>query len=1005
MPTSPTGLMPAALTAAIVRQPLTVSPTATVMDAIAQMSGLRAVCSTSRAADRSLDGLHLESRSSCVLIVEDKQILGILTERDVVRLSIQQSSLDTLLIRDVMSSPVITLRESACSDLFFAVHLFHQHNIRHLPVLDEQDQLVGLLTHESLQQISHPINLLRLRLVAEVMTSEVICADPSVSMRAIAQLMAEHRISSVILVQQSSDKSLYPVGIVTQRDIVQFQALGLDFETCQAQSVMSTPIFSVSPEDSLWAVQQLMEQRLIQQLAVTGAQGELLGIVTRSNLLQPLNPLELYKLTEILERKVSRLEVEKIKLLENHALELERQVAERTAALQAKADREHLIATIATQIRSSLNLQDILDTMVTEVRSLLGCDRADIWQMQPDGSVTVLAESLTEGQLTHQGQHVQDTCFAWEKSIGHQQMRVVHDIYTTEMTPCHRQLLENLQIRAKILLPLFQQEKLWGLLSVVASHAPRNWQPEEITLLQQLSTQLEIAIHQATTYQQIQTELAERQRAETALRESEAHQSALISALPDLIMRVDREGTYLEFIATNTFKIIGNTGDFIGTKVHDSLPFELAERRMDAIRTVLQTGSIQFYEQALWVDGQLQTEEVRVVPCRKNEVLLLVRDITDRKQTENALRQSEAENRAIIAAIPDLMFRVGADGRYRGYVTHRHSLDILSPDVDPTGQRVADLLPAELAERQMRYLQRALTTGELQIYEQQIQIGDRLQDEEVRVIKSGDDEVLCMIRDISEAKQDEAKRKQAEAALVREVIRSKMLFNTSVDGIVILDDQGNVIETNPSFAKMLGYTSEEVVTLNIFDLDAKWTHEELQKGIQEFTLNKRVMFETRHRRKDGSICDVEISANSIDWDGKNVQFCICRDITQRKQTEAALHQLNQELEDRVVQRTIALQQSEALLRQAQQVAHLGSWQFDVITGTFTGSPELFHIFGFGPDEPEPTYEQLTQYYYPGARKRQMYLLNRAIELGEPYATDLQIKRVDGSSIYVFVKGE
>jgi PAS domain S-box-containing protein len=885
MPTPATIFTPAELTSAIVRNPLTLPPHVTVMEAIAQMSGVRTVCSTSRAGDRLLDDLHLESRSSCVLIVEDQKILGILTERDVVRISAQQQSLHNLPICDVMASPVVTLRESAFNDLFFVINLLQQHHIRHLPVLDEQNHLVGLLTHESLQQLSRPVNLLRLRLVAEIMTSEVVCADPCVSMRSIAQLMAEHRVSSVMLVQQVKGESLQiPVGIVTDRDIVQFQALSLDFETCQAQSVMSAPIFSVSPEDSLLAVHQIMEQRLIRRLAVTGRQGELLGIVTQTSLLHVLNPLELYKLAEALERKASRLEVEKIELLENRALELERQVAERTAALQAQTDREQLIAkreqliaTVATQICSSLNLQDILDTMVTEVRSLLVCDRVHIWKAQPDGSVTVLAESVANGQPSNWGKQIQDICFDWEQNIHAQQLRVVHDIYATEITACHRQFLENLQIRAKILVPLFQDNILWGVLSVVDSHAPRYWQAEEITLVQQLSTQLEVAIQQSTTYQQMQTELAERLRVEASLRESEAHKSALISALPDLMMRVNREGTYLEFMATTAFTVIGDNVDFVGTKVHDSLPPELAQRRMDAIHAVLETGSIQFYEQELWVGGKTQTEEVRAVPCRENEVLLLVRDISDRKQAENALRQSEAENRAIVAAIPDLMVRIGTDGRYRGYVTNRPSMDLVSLKIDPTGKRIADFLPAEIAERQMDYLQRALITGELQVYEQRLLIGDRFQDEEVRVIKSGNDEALFMLRDISEAKRDEAKRKQAEAALVKEVVRSKMLLNTSVDGIMILDDQGNVIETNPSFAKMLGYTPEEVVTLNVCDLDAKWTREELQKRTQEFTLNRRAIFETRHRRKDGSTCDVEISANSIDWDGKNVQLCICRD--------------------------------------------------------------------------------------------------------------------------------
>ncbi len=561
-------LTQAELTSAIVRDPLIVAPDTTVIDGIAEMSGIRTVCWASKAAD-SQDELYTEARSSCVLIVEGKQILGILTERDIVRLSAQKRALDNLPIREVMTHPIITLRESAFTDLFFAVNLLQQHHIRHLPLINEEDEIVGILTHESLRQTSRPVDLLRLRIVAEIMTPNVICADPSTSMLEIAQLMAGHKVSSVIIVKTETgiqNESLQiPMGIVTERDIVQFQALNLNLETCQAQSVMSTPIFSVNMNDSLLVVQQIMERQLIRRLAVTGKEGELLGIVTQTSLLQLLNPLELYKLAEVLEQKVLGLEAEKVELLETRTIELEQQVEERTAALRGKAEQEKLIATITSQIRSSLNLQDILDTTVKEVRSLLKCDRADIWRFQSNSSVVVLAESVIDGQLTNQSKPVQDSCFDWKKEYSNRTIRVVDDIYTTEMTECHRQLLENLQTRAKILVPIFQAEILWGLLTVIESHTPRNWQPEEISLIQQLGTQLEIAIQQATAYEKLQTELMERRKLEAELRKSEQRFASLAQSAPVGIFRTDIAGNCL-FVNQRWCEIAGvSPNEALGT--------------------------------------------------------------------------------------------------------------------------------------------------------------------------------------------------------------------------------------------------------------------------------------------------------------------------------------------------------------------------------------------------------------------------------------------------------
>ncbi|CAD5978318.1 Autoinducer 2 sensor kinase/phosphatase LuxQ [Planktothrix agardhii] len=392
MLTSASAITKTELRSAIVRNPLIVAPDTTVRDAITQMSALHTQCSTSTRDNHPLDELHLEARSSCVLIAENQKLLGILTERDVVRLSTEKRSLESLPVREVMAHPVVTLYESAFTDLFFVINLLKQHRIRHLPILNDQDQIVGLLTHETLRQTSRPTDLLRLRLVAEVMIANVVSVSPNSPILQIAELMAKHRVSSVVIVQEQ-DSLFIPIGFVTERDLVQCQALNLDLETCMADQVMNISVFPVRKDHSLWVVQQIMEQHLIRHLVVTGEKGELLGIITQTNILQALNPLELYKLAEVLEQKVSRLEAEKIELLSHRNLELERQVEERTAILKAKAKQEELITNLATQIRSSLNLSEILKTTVEQIRSHLNCDRTVIWQLQTDSSVIVVAEA------------------------------------------------------------------------------------------------------------------------------------------------------------------------------------------------------------------------------------------------------------------------------------------------------------------------------------------------------------------------------------------------------------------------------------------------------------------------------------------------------------------------------------------------------------------------------------------------------------------------------------
>jgi PAS domain S-box-containing protein len=135
--------------------------------------------------------------------------------------------------------------------------------------------------------------------------------------------------------------------------------------------------------------------------------------------------------------------------------------------------------------------------------------------------------------------------------------------------------------------------------------------------------------------------------------------------------------------------------------------------------------------------------------------------------------------------------------------------------------------------------------------------------------------------------RDITERKRMEEVLASEATRRRVLMDESRDGIVVLDEDGNVVDVNQRFADMLGYSVEEVLKLHTWDWDIKWTREELLekgRGIDE----AGVLLETRHRRKDGTVYDVDISVNSVVFEGKKFLFNVCRDVTERKQLEEEL---------------------------------------------------------------------------------------------------------------------
>jgi hypothetical protein len=294
--------------------PISVGPETPLIEAISCMSQSTGCHCALSCSEQSVNtDLWGQNFNSCVLVVERSRLVGIFTERDVVRLTASGVSLPELGITDVMTQPVITMTLSDSATTLSALELFKEHQIRHLPVVDNQGNVLGLITPHQIRQALQPTNLLRLRRVAEVITPQVVNASRTTSVLKIAQLMADHRVSCVVITDShdqpssSTRESLgTPVGIITERDIVQFRVLGLNLEQIQAEALMSTPLFYLHPADTLWTALQQMQARHVRRLVVAGDAGELKGIVTQSSLIQGLDPIEVARIVEILQQELEK---------------------------------------------------------------------------------------------------------------------------------------------------------------------------------------------------------------------------------------------------------------------------------------------------------------------------------------------------------------------------------------------------------------------------------------------------------------------------------------------------------------------------------------------------------------------------------------------------------------------------------------------------------------------------------------------------------------------------
>ena len=147
---------------------------------------------------------------------------------------------------------------------------------------------------------------------------------------------------------------------------------------------------------------------------------------------------------------------------------------------------------------------------------------------------------------------------------------------------------------------------------------------------------------------------------------------------------------------------------------------------------------------------------------------------------------------------------------------------------------------------------------------------------------------IVILRDVTE-------RKQVEAALRANEQRYRTLFSQAMDGILLLDTQGTLVDANDSFARMHGYAVDELVQMNLRELDTLETLALAPARIRRVLAGETLRFEVEHYRKDGNILPLDVAASKIDIDGKIFVLAFHRDITERRRAEQEIERSQQEL--------------------------------------------------------------------------------------------------------------
>ena len=455
---------------------------------------------------------------SCVLVVQGHQLVGLVTDRDAIRLLVNGVDLDTPICQH-MNDSLTVLPVNETSSALDILDLMRQRQIHHVPLVDIDQRPVRLISIGSLQQSLQPPHVLKLQRAQSRMATNLAIAHPNDSALAVAALLAEYQVGCVAVVDLTAAGVL--LGLVLRQDVLRFQARQLDLAQLPVRTIMRDPQLCLKPDDSLWLAYQEMSQHRLPCLVVVTPEQQPMGVISQSDLLCSLDLHELQASFSHLWQSFKQSDNEKIELWRSHSSELERLVQGRTAQLEEQAKCDRLLTTLTQRIHESLDVQDVLSTTVWEVRQLLGADRALIYRFETAARGTVAVEAVVPPWNSLLGHTIEDTCFEkhWSEAYRYGRIQAVGDIHRAGLSPCHIDMLAALQIKANLVVPIVCDHQLWGLLVINQCRDARRWRDWEIRLVEQLARSVAIAVRQSELYQQLQEDLEARKQYELHLQQ------------------------------------------------------------------------------------------------------------------------------------------------------------------------------------------------------------------------------------------------------------------------------------------------------------------------------------------------------------------------------------------------------------------------------------------------------------------------------------------------------
>ncbi|MFN8432486.1 MAG: ATP-binding protein [Anaerolineales bacterium] len=461
-----------------------------------------------------------------------------------------------------------------------------------------------------------------------------------------------------------------------------------------------------------------------------------------------------------------------------------------------------------------LELKPLLETILLRTAHLLETPHVGIDLASVDG--VVLRQEMGigvyeqwNGNYTEKGEGL--TGKVWESGN-----TIVVDDY--EIWEGKSPLVSGVGLRSVLGAPLKSGDKILGVLLVSSLDKPNYFTSEKVILLERLAALASLAIDNARLYESAQKEIRERKLVEDDLRSSEERFRKVFNNSSVAISIVTlEEGIFLE--ANQAFwELTERTPqEALGRSAVDLDLWSNPNERSEFVKSLLEEGSLENVEvefasknggQGKLALGYYELIDIKGQRC----ILCMFYDVSEQRQAQRDLKESERRTRAIISSIPDMIFEISKDGDFLDFMASAELVPVMEPH-EFIGKNIKHMFPPHIGEQTMFALDRALVTGQVHAFEYGLPPGEETQFFEARVAPVTAESAIIMVRDISQRKWVETEREKLINELEEKNSESEALREGMTILVETLDETKAVSLILEQLEKVLPFDSASVQLL------------------------------------------------------------------------------------------------------------------------------------------------------------------------------------------------